>query len=305
MLAFSHGLGGSRNTYSHLCGLLASHGIVVAAPEHRDGSAPITFICNHEGVPHRSIEYRPISHQPSPEAYDARNCQLRVRLWELGCLHDLLRQLDLGRSLPNYGKAEDQGDAAPVLAAFSGKLDVHEPGKITWAGHSFGAATVVQYVKSVYYRAPEELKTFQPLYTPDRDSTLVKQVTPASAVILLDLWTFPLLSEGTKWLYEQPLPCYKGSGADGSNVLAVLSEAFYKWNANLVQTKKIISPPHEASTFQHAHIFYAKSSAHLSQSDFGVLFPSVTKIVLKAQDPERILRLNVRAVLEVLRRKNV
>lgn len=305
MLVFSHGLGGSRNTYSQICGLIASYGVVVAAPEHRDGSAPITFICNDEGVPWRSIRYQSISHQPSPEACAARSSQLRVRLWELGCLHDLLLRLDLGDHIPNYSMAEDDGDAATVLAAFSAKLDVREPGKIIWAGHSFGAATVVQFIKSVFYGRPKGMQTFEPLYNPSRESSPVKQVTPASVVILLDLWTLPLLDQNTDWLYKQPLPSYQDPNHSGSNVLAVLSEAFYKWNANLVQTKKIISPSIKTSQSQRAHIFYAQNSAHLSQSDFGVLFPWVTRLVLKAQDPERILRLNTRAVLEVLRRNGM
>lgn len=38
-MVFSHGLGGSRNSYCHLLGSLASHGVVVVAAEHRDGSA--------------------------------------------------------------------------------------------------------------------------------------------------------------------------------------------------------------------------------------------------------------------------
>lgn len=38
VVVFSHGLAGSRLAYSQYCGELASHGIIVAAVEHRDGS---------------------------------------------------------------------------------------------------------------------------------------------------------------------------------------------------------------------------------------------------------------------------
>ena len=71
-------------------------------------------------------------------------------------------------------------------------------------------------------------------------------------------------------------------------------------------TKKAVSPPSTASkSVLHPHLFYAAHSAHLSQSDFGVLFPWVTRLVFKAQDLERILRLNTRAITEVMRRAGI
>lgn len=44
LLMFSHGLGGTRTTYSSVCGEFASYGFIVIAIEHRDGSGPRTFV---------------------------------------------------------------------------------------------------------------------------------------------------------------------------------------------------------------------------------------------------------------------
>ena len=51
-----------------------------------------------------------------------------------------------------------------------------------------------------------------------------------------------------------------------------------------------------------SRFFYPTTSAHLSQSDFGILFSWLIRRVLKTeQSPERYIKLNTRAILEVLR----
>lgn len=64
VMVFSHGLGGMRTTYSYICADIASHGWVVAAVEHRDGSAsialtnsgPVTYEHPEKGVLHGELE---------------------------------------------------------------------------------------------------------------------------------------------------------------------------------------------------------------------------------------------------------
>ena len=304
-MVFSHGLSGTRNAYSHITGSLASHGMVVIAPEHRDGSAPISFINNQDGSPPKAINYWSIQHYPQEEVYqnvaDSRNHQLKIRLWELGLVHDALLKLDNGEHFTNI--ISDPKHPSP-LSMFASNLDVHSPGKIAWSGHSFGAAAIVQFIKSISYPS-EPRKGSISLYNPSRTSTLSKQITPSSPISLLDVWTVPLKNlNTTQWLWEKPLPCY-ADPTTGSPPLAILSEAFYKWEMNLNNTKELISPPPNQNSKIKPHIFYPVGSAHLSQSDFGHLYPWLTKKLFHAQEPERTMRLNVRAILESLRRGGI
>ncbi|CAI6339331.1 unnamed protein product [Periconia digitata] len=307
VMVFSHGLGGSRNAYSHICGSLASHGIVVVAPEHRDGSAPISFVHTpDEKEKIRRIGYVKVPHSASTETYEARDKQLRTRLWEIGLIHDALLKMDEGVALRMVAEGTSKKSSNDTkLPMFAHALNVHEPGAISFAGHSFGAATMVQLAKSIYYNPTthQPPPSYKPLYAPSSSSPLLKQITPRTPVILLDLWSLPLDSPSTTWLHAKPMPCYASDNpTGGSTLLAILSEAFFKWTTNLNQTKRVLSKPSSADPSQPGpHIFYPIHSAHLSQSDFGVLFPWLTTKVLGAKEPERVLRLNTRAVLQTLR----
>jgi platelet-activating factor acetylhydrolase len=303
-MIFSHGLGGSRNAYSHLCGSLASHGIIVIAPDHRDTSAPVSYIRATSTTPAKTVEYQRYSHTPSQEVYDGRDNQLRIRLWELGLIHDSLLKIDQGHAPTNLdpnSSDKKKKDTTDVVKMFVNQLDVHRPGSIIWSGHSFGAATAVQLLKSTYWHTIEPMKPgMTTLFTASPNSSLAKQITPNSPAILLDMWALPLRSPNTTSLWEQPMPCYASSGPGGSALLAILSEAFFKWSGNLKDMKRTLSPPPK-DTRPAPRFFYPTASAHLSQSDFGILFPWVTGKALKATEPERYIKLNVRSCLAMLR----
>ncbi|KAL7953720.1 phospholipase A2 [Trichoderma compactum] len=317
-MIFSHGLGGSRNSYSYIAGSLASHGIVVICPEHRDGSAVTSFVRvpgQNGRLARKVVPYNRISHEVTPEIYEAREAQLRIRLWEMGLVHEAVLAMDAGREFTNLNLT------TPSLSQFVGRLNVNEPGSIIFAGHSFGSTTMYQLLKSTYYADVAEVAAMEaPLFRPAKDSSIRKQVTEKNATMLLDTWCLPLLAPNSTPLFNLPLPVYADvpSAPGGTALLAVQSEAFFKWPGHLHVTARLLSPDPTAKVVTPAiyerpsgnklpepNFFYVGSSAHLSQSDFGILFPLLTRKIFNAVEPERALRLNLRAQLQFLRANSI
>ncbi|KAK0728364.1 phospholipase A2 [Lasiosphaeria miniovina] len=321
-VVFSHGLGGNRNTYSYLMCSLASHGAVVMCPEHRDGSAAVSLIRDPNNPNSRQVvPYVRIPHAQTNEVWEARDRQLRIRLWELGLGLEALLAIDRGEERIVKANLNTSRSGASLLQ-FAGMLDVQEPGKIIFAGHSFGAATMVQLLKSSYYAdLPEVAAMRDPLFVPKTDSAIRRQVTEQSLSILLDMWCFPILSASSSALYKLPLPTYSdtGSAVGGAGVLAIESDSFFKWKEHLHAMARILSPnpsekvvspaaferPNSGVRLGEPNFFCALNSAHLSQSDFGILFPWLTKKAFGADNPDRILHLNLRALLQFLRTNGV
>lgn len=385
---FSHGLAGSRNAYSYVCGDLASQGMVVIALDHRDGSSPIQHVRATANSEARSIPPVKITHEPCQEAYEGRDKQLRIRLWEVSMAYEALMKIDAGQLVENldFNTSWSKKERSDVLGQFAGMLDIHRPGKVSWAGHSFGAATTVQLLKSIYYYQDRPADATKPLIAPKSDAAIIQQIMPESPALLLDMWCLPLRSPDQQWLFERPLPTYSHGGPKGDNVLSVLSESFLNWKDNCDTTKHVIAAPKtsrrpsvaprlsrekgkllpswarlrdqspassmrdsgyssersrsplptlsrkksgtlsassssQASSQQKTsantsaqspatrskgpHMFYPLRSQHFNQSDFGILFPWLAKRFTKAEEPERILDLNVRAMAQVIRESGI
>jgi platelet-activating factor acetylhydrolase len=242
---FSHGLAGNCNMYSAICGSLASCGVVTVAIEHRDGSSPVSWIRGSTGEINSEVRYQKYAHSLTAEVFNARNRQLRIRLWELDLLYAALRKLDEGEALSNYASTEKQ-----QRALLKSSLDL-EPGRVSWVGHSFGAATITQFVKSVYYHnsRPEHRRSrattdhdFTPLYTPS-NSAVNEQITEDSPISLLDVWTLPFRAPASQWLWEKPMPCYDRRALAGKpNMVSIMSTEFYNYHDLRRRTQALLSP---------------------------------------------------------------
>ncbi|KAI8064601.1 platelet-activating factor acetylhydrolase [Gongronella butleri] len=130
VIIFSHGIRGNRHLYSSVCSDLASHGYVVAAIEHRDGSG-----CLAQG-PQGSWIY----HDKQPmDSWSLRHEQLAVRQEEVQLCWQTMMHLNDGRI-----------QVDPITRQFAGQLDLDA---VTLAGHSFGGATAALILSDPAARA--------------------------------------------------------------------------------------------------------------------------------------------------------
>ncbi|XP_023333646.1 platelet-activating factor acetylhydrolase isoform X1 [Eurytemora carolleeae] len=153
LIVFSHGLGCNRFAYSRICTDLASHGLIVAATEHRDGSSSLSSYYTEDKkktwIPHRKLS-------DQDKEYAARNQQLQQRCSEMQRTLDLMINLssdttevlniledsddlimfDIVDTTEVLNILEDSDD----LSMFEDQIDHSEP---VAAGHSFGGATTL------------------------------------------------------------------------------------------------------------------------------------------------------------------
>lgn len=161
VVVMSHGIGGNRTSYSAYCCELASHGFIVAAVEHRDGSASMTYQLKDNirasvaevprdrtgGRSTRSSMVRSHSFKEEWKSfehvdglgirwndYEYRNRQVHQRGRECSKLLDLLTDINNGISVRNCLGFNFN------LKQFKGRLDL---AKAAVVGHSFGGSTVV------------------------------------------------------------------------------------------------------------------------------------------------------------------
>jgi platelet-activating factor acetylhydrolase len=70
-------------------------------------------------------------------------------MWELSLLHDAIVKIDLGTAPRNLDPNMVERDVRTEMTAmFKDLLDLHRPGSIIWAGHSFGSATMIQFLST-------------------------------------------------------------------------------------------------------------------------------------------------------------
>ncbi|KAF2647181.1 alpha/beta-hydrolase [Lophiostoma macrostomum CBS 122681] len=143
-VVFTHGMAGMSQSYSHYLGSIASHGYVVAAIEHRDGSGPGTIVHHPNGTERRvwHLQLADLSASPAMTAADLKVAQLAFREAEIHETVQLFQNLTAGHGATLTNLKPDSPSSS--LAGFKDRLDMDA---ITVAGHSYGATGALQALK--------------------------------------------------------------------------------------------------------------------------------------------------------------
>ncbi|XP_003374489.1 platelet-activating factor acetylhydrolase [Trichinella spiralis] len=127
LIIFSHGLGGNRLVYSAVCTELASHGYIVAAIEHRDGSASYTYYhelseSSDENEIYKEKDLFFETYEPKADIFEYRNNQLKKRVEECIKVKNYLIAKDTLEHLTELKNLKSHIDPTRIAAALPNKL---------------------------------------------------------------------------------------------------------------------------------------------------------------------------------------
>ncbi|KAK5009887.1 hypothetical protein LTR60_005086, partial [Cryomyces antarcticus] len=287
LLIFSHGLGGTRTTYSSVCGEFASYGFVVCSVEHRDGSGPRTIVnhtkqgegsmeerekkgsvdhtkkekkSNYDQVDYIFPEGNPRDTDPNNEKgvdRELRNAQIELRLAEIEEAYNVLCHICRGdgetiakKNLQRKGYKGSSSRGLDGVDWASWKDRFHTT-EVTMLGHSFGAATTVEILRHV-----------------DRFRWV-------SQGIIYDIWGAAVHS-----------PDHQPNHRINRPLLGINSEAFMYWQSNFDAVRSLVEESSEHDAL--AWLLTVRGTIYVSQSDFSILYPNVCALFLKmTADPKR------------------
>jgi platelet-activating factor acetylhydrolase len=146
---FTHGMAGMSQSYAHYLGSIASHGYVVAAVEHRDGSGPGTIVHYPNGKEKKvwHMKLKDLESKSPMSDLDLKAAQLNFREAEISETIKLFAQLNAGDAPVVNLKPDSPRKSLP---GFKNRLNLDA---ITVGGHSYGATGVMQALRSAGTKA--------------------------------------------------------------------------------------------------------------------------------------------------------
>lgn len=320
VVVFSHGLGGSRTMYSTVCGDLASHGLVVVALEHRDGSGARTYVNVPPGrdSPELSQDERGSVSTAAPEKPDAAVGERpeRARSYTVDYL---VPEDNAQDTSPHNAKGVDRAlRGAQIEMRLAELEEAHAALRLIAAGDPDGRISTGNL-----RRRPNRGSSSRGLEgvdwadwrgrlrLGDRNATIMgHSFGGATAVQVLRLeGRFPWVGQGIlldPWGPATPEPGPAAAAQDGGSntvakpLLSIGSEAFMHWGANHERVREICGEA--AAGGAPCWMLTVRGSTHLSQTDLAVLYPRWMSLLMKTLvHPLRGIQLTVTPSLEFLR----
>lgn len=127
LVLFSHGLCSHPQTYCMICMDIASHGRIVAAVEHTDGSSVTAFV----GSQRRHIPFRKYSHAADGPMHPYYRRMLGIRMDDFDAVLDALRSAARSGGVGLDCQSEEPVRESPIMV---GRIDFDN---LSVAGHSW------------------------------------------------------------------------------------------------------------------------------------------------------------------------
>ncbi|KAF6826597.1 platelet-activating factor acetylhydrolase [Colletotrichum musicola] len=311
VIIFSHGLGGSRMSYSSICGELASYGFIVVAVEHRDGSGARTYVNLPE---HREVSDSESSSitQANVKSVSSKRGNSRKKGKKNDqhyCVDYLFPKDNAQDTAPHNARGVDtelrtaqiQMRMAEVQEAYrileyinDGRGQEVEAMNLRKKGNVASSSKGLEGIDWDDWKGRMFLQGVTMMGHSFGGATTVETLRTESLGwvgqgIILDAWgpATPQAGDDARHRVRKPL-------------LSIGSEAFMHWQDNF---DRLVDICNEASSENAlTWMMTIRGSTHLSQTDFAILYATWMNLLLKTLvDPLRAIYLTITPALEFLK----
>lgn len=305
VIIFSHGLGGSRMSYSSICGELASYGFIVVAVEHRDGSGARTYVNLPE---HREVS----DSESSLETVNAKKIKNKKNGKDLGqhyCVDYLFPKNNEQDTAPNNEQGVDmQLRAAQIEMRMT---EIEEAFRILGYIDSGRGREVEAMNLRKKGNVASSSKGLKGIVWDDwQDRMFLDNVTIMGHSFGGATTVEALRTESLSWVGQGIIldawgPATPRAGENPSHrvkkpLLSIGSEAFMHWQENFDRLVDVCNEARGENAL--TWMMTIRGSTHLSQTDFAVLYSTWTDLFMKTLvNPLRAIYLTISPSLEFLK----
>ncbi|KAK4464148.1 putative acetylhydrolase [Cladorrhinum samala] len=324
VIIFSHGFGGSRTAYSSICGEMASHGFVVVALEHRDGSAAGTWVSEpgHEEVGD-AVKQGSDAGDDESKGDDSDELGTVIKKTKKKNSKDKLKWKNKGHYVKYFspkGNVSPHHDNAADTELRKSQLAIRLA-EIEEVYHILGLINdgKEDEIHKRSLRHHEDLGLHGLDWSDWKDRLYLDSITMMGHCFGGTTTLQAMRSKHLDWITQGVVldPCVISAIPEPGvterlqkPVLFIGSdETSTQWTGNLERVKEMCRQAQKEHTGNLCWMTTLRgSTTHLSQTDFAVLYPNCVSALMKRKKkqqpvikPKRAIHLTVRSALEFLK----